>query len=249
MLYTIDRLARLAGVTTRTLRHYDHIGLLTPNDRTEGNVRLYGRGELERLQAILFYRHLGFPLTDIGAALQKSEAERRVDVAKHLHRLQSERDRIDQMIETVSRTLKENESMKDEELFHGFKQKMVADNEATYGQEVRQRYGTAAAEEANRKWMKLSKAQMDEQVRLAEAILLELKNQTGRVEAASEAGRNLADMHRRWLLFFWPKVEKEGHLGLARMYVEDERFAAYYDKAAPGACQHLLACIEAYYER
>lgn len=248
MLYTTDQLALLSGVTTRTLRHYDQIGLLSPKGRNQGNVRLYGRSELETLQAILVYRRLGIPLDEIKGLLSSDERKRKADMEKHLVRLKNERDQIDAMIDSVARTLKEKSEMKDDELFHGFKQKMVEENEAKYGAEVRQKHGSDAMTESNRRLMKLSKQDMEAQIAMAETILTELTRQTNQVDPASEAGIRLADLHKRWLLYFWPNVEKDAHLGLARMYVEDERFAAYYEKAAPGAARHLLACIEAYYK-
>lgn len=247
MQYTTDQLALLSGVTTRTLRHYDQIGLLSPKGRIGGNVRLYGRAELETLQAILFYRCLGLSLKDIKRMISSDEAKRKTDMERHLERLKSERDRIDAIIVSVTRTLQEKHEMKDNELFHGFKRKMVEENDEKFGAEVRRKYGANAVSESNRQLMNLSKEDMDAQIQLAETILSELKRQTGLVEANSEEGRNIADMHRRWLLYFWPKVEPDAHLGLAGMYVEDERFAAYYDKASPGASRYLLACIEAYY--
>lgn len=248
MRYSIDQLAKLSGVTTRTLRHYDQIGLLSPTARGGGNVRYYDRAELERLQTILFYRELGLTLEAIGGLLNENEARRKDQIKTHLERLKTKRDDLDRMIETVARTLEEGSQVKDKELFHGFKKKMVEDNEAKYGKETRAKYGAAAVEESNRRLMNLSEDEMKSQTELAQAILEALRLQTGTVDAASEAGRRLGDMHRRWLSHFWPKVEKDAHLGLARMYVEDERFRAYYDKAAQGASDYLLACIEAYYQ-
>jgi len=248
MRYSIDQLAALSGVTTRTLRHYDQIGLLSPTARGTGNVRFYERAELERLQTILFYRELGLTLETIGTLLNENETRRKDQIKTHLERLKTKRDDLDRMIETVARTLEEGSHMKDKDLFHGFKKKMVEDNEAKYGKETRAKYGTAAVDESNRRLMNLSESEMKSQTELAQAILDALKLQTGGVDAASEAGRRLGEMHRRWLSYFWPDVEQDAHLGLARMYVEDERFRAYYDAAAPKASEYLLACIEAYYK-
>jgi DNA-binding transcriptional MerR regulator len=249
MLYTIHQLARLSGVTTRTLRHYDEIGLVSPLGRSEGNVRLYGRDELETLQAVLFYRRFGMPLKEIRQILRRDESIRREDMKKHLERLQSERERLDRLIDTIARTIEEKDDMKDDELFQGLKQKLVEDNETHYGREVRAKYGDVEVDAANQTMMNLSKDDMKTQTELAEAILSELSTQTGKTDPASTQGNRLADMHRRWLLHFWPSVTKEAHLGLARMYVEDERFTAYYDLATPGATKHLLSCIEAYYSK
>jgi DNA-binding transcriptional MerR regulator len=248
MRYSIDQLAKLSGVTTRTLRHYDQIGLLPSSTRGSGNVRFYERAELERLQTILFYRELGLTLETIGELLSGDEARRKDRIQTHLERLKTKRDDLDRMIETVARTLEEGSQVKDKDLFHGFKKKMVEDNEAQYGKETRAQYGAAVVEESNRRLMNLSESEMKSQTELAQAILEALRLQTGHVDASSEAGRRLGDMHRRWLAYFWPKVEKDAHMGLARMYIEDERFRAYYDIAAQGASDYLLACIEAYYK-
>jgi DNA-binding transcriptional MerR regulator len=246
MTYTTPELAKLSGVTNRALRHYDAIGLLVPSGRNAAGVRTYGRAQLERLQQIRFYQQLGIPLMEIKTLLQGTQERIQASIRNHLTILEQQRNQLETLIQTVKRTLEDKEHMKDDELFHGLKQKIVQENETTYGKEIRAKYGDATIEDANRKMMKLSKAQMDEQTKWAEAILTALKEAVGTKTPDSPQGLEIAKMHKTWLLYFWPKYDKMGHLGLAQMYVDDPRFTAYYDQAKVGAAIFLRDAISAY---
>lgn len=105
MEYTIQELSRLSGVTTRALRWYDKIGLLTPSGRTEGNYRLYGPAEVDRLQDILYYRALGVELARIRACLDDPSFDRLAVLRDHLSALEEERDRVQRLIESVRETI------------------------------------------------------------------------------------------------------------------------------------------------
>jgi len=246
MTYTTPELAKLSGVTNRALRHYDAIGLLVPSGRNAAGIRTYGRAELERLQQIRFYQQLGISLLEIKKMLQESPDHIQASILNHLTILEQQRNQLEALIQTVKRTLEDKNHMKDDELFHGFKQKIVQENETKYGKEIRNKYGEATIEDANRKMMKLSKAQMEEQTTLAEAILKALKETVGTISPDSPQGLAIAKMHKTWLLYFWPRYDKTGHLGLAQMYVDDPRFTAYYDQAIPGAAIFLRDAISAY---
>ena len=121
--YPVGQAANLAGVTVRTLHHYDEIGLLTPTDRATGGYRRYGLRDLGRLRRILFYRELGFPLDEIATIL----ADPRADAAEHLrrqHRLLSERiERLQAMSAAIEKELEAQQmgiSLTPEEQFEVF---------------------------------------------------------------------------------------------------------------------------------
>ena len=146
MEYTVKALADLAGVTPRTLRWYDRIGLLKPLRTTEAGYRLYGPAQLDRLQDILFYRELGLDLASIRTILDDPAFDRQAALQSHLAELEARRARLDDLILTVQRTIndiKGGTKMTDQEKFEAFKRRTVEANETAFGQEIREKYVTA----------------------------------------------------------------------------------------------------------
>lgn len=247
MEYTIQQLASLAGVSTRTLRWYDQKGLLRPGRNAENGYRLYGPAEVDRLQQILFYRALGVELARIGAILDDPSFDRLEALRGHLNALRTERDRIDSLIRTVRQTItaeERKEHMSDQEKFEGLKRKLVDQNEADYGPEARSRYGDGPVDEMNRKLMSLTPEQyerwtsLDREIRdrLAAAV------RSG-ADPAGEEGQAIAALHRDWLSCTSKTVSPEMHAGLADLYVQDERFTAYYDRDTGGCAAFLRQAV------
>lgn len=237
MEYTVQRLARLAGVSPRTLRYYDQIGLLAPARMSSSGYRIYGGGELERLQQILFYRELGVSLEEIAGILEKPEFDSLAALKSHREQLRQKRDQIEALIQTVEKTIASKERgiiMKDSEKFEGFKKKLVEENEEKYGAEIREKYGEEVVNESNRKMMNLTKEQYDEMQAMAAEILqlIDKAYETG--EPAGESAQKAAALHKDWLTYTWKEYSKEAHAGLGQMYAADERFSAYYDRGVPG---------------
>ena len=137
--------------------------------------------------------------------------------------------------------------MSNKEKFEGMKRGLVENNERKYGAEVRDRWGNAAAEDANRKMLKLSKAQFDRFQSLEREIssALEAAVQAA-ADPAGEEGRRMYELHREWLGFTWNFYTPEAHCGLAEMYVADERFTAYYDGNVAGCAAWLRDAIVAH---
>ena len=209
MEYTIQKLAELAGVTTRTLRWYHRIGLLTPSRIGENGYRYYGRAEVDRLQQILFYRALGVELARIGAILDDPSFDRLDALRGHLAALEKEEGRIQELIHTVKRTIlseERNEFMSDEAKFEAFKRRTVAHNEevygARYGAEIREKYGDEEAERASRDILDLTPERYQSWKDTGEAIQRKLEEAVrSGADPAGEAGRALAELHRAWLSF------------------------------------------------
>lgn len=250
MEYTVKQLADLAGVTVRTLHWYDETGLLRPARTTQAGYRLYGPGEVDTLQTILFYRALGMPLAEIKTMLADPAFHRLEALRRHRDALEGERARLEALLATLDKTILQEEGkirMTDKEKFEGFKQKLVEDNERQYGAEIRGSYGDETVDASNKKLLGLTRAQYDEMQALAAQInaALEAAVQAG-ADPAGEQGRRIAALHREWLGFTWPKYEKQAHRGLAQMYVADARFTAYYDGKVPGCAQFLCDAITAY---
>lgn len=247
-MYTVQKLAALAGVSARTLRYYDSIGLLTPQ-KNESGYRVYGSAEIDRLQLILFYRELGFGLEDIAKLLDDPNFNETEALIGQREQLMRERSRLDLLITNVEKTIstKQGESrMADHEKFEGFKKQLVDDNEAAYGEEIRDKYGDAEVDRSNAKMLGMSQEQYEAFKRLEQEILEKLEHALQESEPGSLLGQEIADLHRQWLGFTWGSYEPKAHAGLAEMYVADERFAAYYEKAGEGAAHYLRDAIITY---
>lgn len=251
MEYTVHELAALAGVSTRTLRYYDKLGLLPPLRLAENGYRLYGPQQVADLQQILFYRTLGVELKAIRPLLGADRAARLEALQGQLAALQAEGERIALLTSTLQKTILEwkgEYAMTDTERFEGFKRELIEKNEQTYGGEARARYGGAAVEAANAKLAGMT----EEDWQNAQALGSELNALLGELApaadpAGAEAAR-LVDLHRRWLCCYWPEGQYSAaaHRGMARLYAADRRFAAYYDAVVPGGCAFLCAAIAAH---
>ncbi|HPT79299.1 MAG TPA: MerR family transcriptional regulator [Candidatus Atribacteria bacterium] len=249
MEYTVQKLSRLAGVSARTLRYYDEIGLLKPARISSSGYRIYGSKEVNTLQQILFYREFGIPLDEIKRILDAPDYNKAKALKEHREKLISKRRQLDLLIRNVEKTIAETEGrlmMTDKEKFEGFKKQCIQENEEKYGREIRDKYGEEAVESSNRKFMNMTQEQYEDFCRLGEELLETLKKAFATGDPAGEEAQKAADMHRRWLLYTWPSYTKEAHAGLAQMYVDDERFTQYYDKMQPGLAGFLRDAVFIY---
>lgn len=252
MGYRVKELAELAGVSERTLRYYDAIGLLKPDrDRVNG-YRIYRQAQVDQLQQILFYREMGFALAQIKAILLAPDYSPEAALREHLTALRKKETEIRTLIRNVEKSIRAMEgetSMTDQEKFEGFKTRILRENDAKYGAEVRARFGEKAAEESNRKLAGMSQDQWAHQEQLALEVLQLLRESIANGNPASKPAQAAADAHRRWLVLFWGEgaYTKASHLALAEGYLTDARFIAYYDdQAGAGATQFLRDAIEVY---
>ena len=159
MDYTIGQLAELAGVSTRTLRYYDRIGLLKPLYVDDSGYRWYGERELDLLQQILFYRERGFALAQISDLLYSENFDLVRALEDHLMDLERRQSQTERLIQTVCRTLayvKGEYQMSDAEKFEAFKHQTIQRNEKLYGTELREKYGNAAIDASNRKLLHMT---------------------------------------------------------------------------------------------
>jgi DNA-binding transcriptional MerR regulator len=242
----VGEVAGLAGVTVRTLHHYDRIGLLSPSGRTAAGYRRYSPADLDRLHQVLLYRELGFPLEEVATLLDDPSA----DPAEHLrrqHRLL--RDRLERTLAMVAAVEKEMEAramginLTPEERFEVFGEHDPAQYEA----EAEERWGeTDAWKESQRKtrgytkedWLRIKAEGADVESRFAAAL------QAG-VPADSAPAMDLAEEHRQQISRNFYDCPPEMHAGLGRMYVEDERFTAHYERIAPGLAQYVSTAVQA----
>ena len=252
MEYSIRELAALSGVTTRTLRWYDQIGLLKPCRIAESGYRYYGPAEVDRLQEILYFRAIGVGLDQIKECLDDPSYDRRTMLKTHLTALEAEQNRVKELICSVRETLEaeeRNEAMSDEKKFEAFKQKLVEENEAKYGKEVREKYGEQEADNANRAVLDMSREQYQNQTELDEAIRSRLESAVkAGLAPTGDEGREIALLHKQWLIGTGMPYEVNRHKGIAELYVADERFTAYYDRAVSGCARFLRDAIHCWAE-
>jgi DNA-binding transcriptional MerR regulator len=247
--YSGNKLAKMSGVSARALRYYDEIGLLKPKRVASSGYRIYGQGEVDALQQILFYRELGFPLDDIKRFVSDPDFSREKAFLRHLAELRVKRKRLDALIGNVAKSIaamKGEAAMTDSEKFEGFKQALIGENEQKYGAEIREKYGDQAADESNARLRGLTREQCGEGERLRLVLEATLKAAFATGDPAGELAQKACDLHRQWLRVFYPNYSKEYHRGLGEMYVADERFRANYDKFAPGCAEFLRDAISVY---
>jgi DNA-binding transcriptional MerR regulator len=247
--YSGNKLTKMSGVSARTLRYYDEIGLLKPKRVAESGYRIYGQAEVDALQQVLFYRELGFALDDIKKLMQAPGFNREQAFLRHLAELRKQRVRLDTLIGNVEKSMAAMKGeciMQDNEKFEGFKRGLVDENERKYGAETREKYGDAAIDESNANLMGLTKEQYDE----SEGLRLKLEETLkAALETGSPAGQlaqQACSLHRQWLMALYPNYSKEYHRGLGEMYVADERFRANYDKLGAGCAEFLRDAINIY---
>ncbi|MFF4789995.1 MerR family transcriptional regulator [Streptomyces sp. NPDC001276] len=250
MSYSVGQVAGFAGVTVRTLHHYDDIGLLVPGERSHAGHRRYGDADLDRLQQILFYRELGFPLEEVAALLDDPEADPGVHLRRRHELLTARIEKLKKMAAAVEKAMEARRmgiDLTPEERFEVF-----GDHDPEqYADEVRQRWGdTEAYRQSQRRtasytkedWKRLTEEQ--DAIHRRMAALLDAG-----APAGSEAAMDVAEEHRRFISGSYYDCGHEMHTCLAQMYVADPRFTATYEKIRPGLAAYLREAILANAER
>ncbi|MDN3956108.1 MerR family transcriptional regulator [Sporolactobacillus laevolacticus] len=248
MNYTIKQLSDLAGVSTRTLRFYDKLDLLKPEQMNASGYRIYGPKQVDLLQQILFFRELRFSLKEIRQMLFSPDFNRMDALTEQHRKLKNERQRLDQLIATVEKTLaaqKGEMTMTDHEKFEGLKKEMLDKNEKQYGKEIREKYGEETVNKSNEKFANLNKKDYEASVNIQNEMFQLLQEAMRIGDPASAPAQRAANLHKQWLGFFWSSYSKEAHAGLAQMYVDDPRFTKYYDNSVgKGAAKMLRDAVQ-----
>jgi DNA-binding transcriptional MerR regulator len=246
MSMTIGEMARLAGVSVRTLHHYDQVGLLVPSGRTNSGYRQYTTADLGRLHQVRVYRERGFDLARIAAILDEPSA----GAMEHLRRqhalLDREIGRLKRMKKGVRKMMESKRSgiqlTREEigEVFGSF-------DPAVHEEEARERWGsTDAFQESQRRVATYDKAKWNEIKAEAGGITHRFAEGFSRGLAAdSEEMMNAAEDHRRHINRWFYECGYAIHQGLGDMYVADPRFAKNYDDLAPGLSAHIRDAIRA----
>ncbi|NLL66307.1 MAG: MerR family transcriptional regulator [Clostridiaceae bacterium] len=249
MEYTVQKLGRLAGISTRTLRYYDEIGILKPARINSSGYRIYGQQEVDRLQQILFYRELGVSLENIKNIVLSPSFDGVEALKQHHIKLLEKKVQLEALIVNVEKTIAMSEGrikMSDKEKFEGFKQKLIDENEEKYGKEIREKYGEETVEKSNAYFKNMSREDFEKLESLSTQIQETLAEAFKTGDPSGPLGQKAAELHKQWISMCWGHYSKEAHAGLAQMYVDDERFTAYYDKEQPGTAVFLRDAIHIY---
>jgi DNA-binding transcriptional MerR regulator len=230
---TVSRLARLAGVSVRTLHHYDEIGLLKPTGRGPNGYRLYARAQLQRLQQILFYRELDFPLEEIIRMMSDPAFDVYAALLEQKALLVQRAERTSALIEAIEKALK------GVVVFDAFEK------------EAEQRWGdTEQYKESKRRTARYGQREWDAvkaewaAIHHEFALLMDAK-----VAAGDPKAMAMAERHRAHISKWFYECTYEIHRGLAELYVADERFMQNLDAVRPGLAAFQRAAILANAER
>ncbi|MGX1191950.1 MerR family transcriptional regulator [Metabacillus sp. SLBN-84] len=234
----VKEVADLTGISVRTLHHYDEIGLLVPGEVTESGYRIYSSENLETLQQILFFKELGFPLKKIHEIISSPTFDRNEALELHRRMLLEKRKRLDQMIETVEKTIQYTKGeieMSQKEKFEGFD---FSHN--PYEEEARKLYGDKAVDEANQKAAGMTQ-DMQERFNDLYRSLADVRHMDPSSKEAQEA---IGEWYI--LLNEFGSYSLDAFKGLGQLYIDDERFTKNIDKFGEGLAVFMRDAMAVY---
>ena len=239
MKLSVSEMAKLTGVSVRTLHYYDQIGLLRPETAADSGYRWYGEADVERMQQILFFQELDFPLKDIRAILSDPHYDKREALLRQRHLLQLKRERLDRLLDLLEANLKGEQTME----FKGFDVAELEDARRQYADEAKARWGHTEAWRESQD--KAASADLDGQTagmndifRRAAAL------RTG--DPAAPAAQALVKEWQDFISAHYYRCTKEILAGLGEMYTADERFRKNLDRFGDGTAAFLSGAIAAY---
>ena len=240
---TVRQLARVAGVSVRTLHHYDAIGLLKPSSYSAAGYRLYSEAAVVLLQQILFFRELGFSLSDTRNIMSRPGFDVREALESHRALLARKAERITELMATVDRTIRDlegEELMQIRDYYEGFSDEKIEQ----YRREVRERWGEDTLKKSEARVLAMGKdgfaALQEEGGVIFQSIADHMTEGVDSPIVQEQVGK-----WRAWLEHF-SSYSAEAVLGLGRIYSEDERFAEFFMKFGKGYPAFLTKAIEYY---
>lgn len=246
MSYTIKKLADLAGVSVRTLQYYDDIGLLNPSRVKSNDYRQYGETELLKLQQILFFRELDFPLLEIKKIISSSHFNMQEALKDQRKLIELKKDRLQKLIATIDKTIKKinkETTMEDTELYGDFSEKEMN----AYAKEAKEKWGdTDAWRQSQERTKNFTKADYARIQKAGEEWAARLATFLGTDPKSEHVQVMIAEHYNGLRTFYEPNLEL--YRGLADMYVADERFKKNYEKHAVGLAEFLRAAMIHYIE-
>ncbi len=240
---SIKQLSTLAGVSVRTLHFYDQIGLLTPQRYRENNYRFYTQESVLKLQQILFFREMEFSLDQIAGILNQPNFDLIQALEEHRKALKSKAKRLNTLLETIDNTISNLKGQKDvaqTEYFKGFSD----EQQAEYEKEAAQIWDPEMVHESNRRYKNLSQAEKDELGAKGERITLAIRDAMPKGVNAPEVQKLIGEWQKHISFFY--ECTDEILLGLGKMYMDDPRFKATYDRIDPKLAEFFSEAIKVY---
>lgn len=242
-IYTVKKLAGLAGVSVRTLHYYDQVGLLKPEFRSSNGYRQYGEDAIIKLQQIMFFRELDFSLEEIKKIMSKPDFNVLQALKDHRVLLKKRRERIDELLATVDRTVKKlkgEKQMSIKEYYQGFSDAQIE----KYRREVRERWGDKVLEESEARVMKMDKKEWVALQKEGSTIFKAIADNMAKGYDSPEVQAQVKKWHR-WLEHFH-HYSDEALLGLGKMYSQHPDFAAFYQRINKDLPGFFTKAIEYY---
>ncbi|MUV37746.1 Mercuric resistance operon regulatory protein [Lentibacillus sp. JNUCC-1] len=246
MTMKVKEVAELAGVSVRTLHHYDEIGLLMPDAVTEAGYRLYSKENLERLQQILFFRELDFPLKEIRTMLDNPAFDREEALELQRKMLLKKRRQLDDVIDTIDRTiqgLKGEIQLTQHDQFKGFHF-----DKDPYEQEARERWGDQAVDVSKEKLSRLSEKEQGDLSVQWEDLYRRLAELRGYAANSEEVQVAIGEWYD-FLNANFGTYSPEAFAGLGQLYMADERFTKNIDQYGEGLAQLMSEAMIVFAER
>ena len=238
----ISEVAKLSGITVRTLHYYDEIGLLKPNKITEAGYRVYSNEDLETLQQILFFRELDFQLNEIKEIMMNPNYDKNKALNKHKELLIEKRERLDGLINLIDKTIKGDNNM----IFKEFDNSKIEENKNKYAEEVKNRWGnTDAYKEYEKKTKSYDKNAWNTINEDMAKILKEFADNRNE-DPNSDIAQELVEKWRMYITSNFYNCTKEILSGLGLMYTSDERFKNNIDQYGEGTAEFMAKAIELY---
>jgi DNA-binding transcriptional MerR regulator len=246
LLRSVSEVARLSGVTVRTLHHYDEIGLLVPSARSDAGYRLYSAADIERLAAIVAYRAAGMGLTDIDAVLCAAGEDRAAHLRRQIRLLDERRDLLARQRAVLTKSLEAMSmgmNLDPEEIFEVFGD----EDPRQYEPEAAERWGdTDAYAQSWRRTSAYTKEDWQQAQNEAAQVVDELvRCKEEGLPADSLEAMAAAERHRQNITTWYYDCTYEMQVGLAEMYLADPRFMANYERRLPGLTQYVHDAIVA----
>lgn len=245
-MFTVKQLSRLAGITPRTLHHYDAMGLLKPSHIGENGYRYYTDESLLQLQQILFYRELDLSLRDIRVIMGRHDFELLPALESHKGELLKRIARLQHLIGTVDNTilhLKGEKEMSKKQIFSGF----TEEQQAQYAAEAGKMYDPETVRASNQKWKGYSAEQKQHILDEGNQVYVDMIASMPKGPASAEV-QAIVERWRTHMSYFWtPNLEQL--IGLADGYNNDPRFKANFDAMHPDLAQFMQQAVNAYVEK
>ncbi len=249
--YTVKQLAKIAGVSVRTLHLYDRLGLLKPSLRTEAKYRLYGEKELLRLQQVLLYKELDFPLEEIRRILDDPKFDLFEAFAIHKAALQTRKNRLETLLQTIDKTmldLKNKNMLNHEDLYEGLSKETAG----TYRKAAIDAYGEDAINNAEQHLLKMGKRNFEqlkaEQQEIAAAIMAKMHLSPESVSVQALIFRHYENIRQFWGTAHSDDPQAEAYKGLGELYLTDERYTTIDGKSNLAYAQFLSKAMTYFVE-